>query len=380
MIKIENKENCCGCSACFNACPQRCITMQADCEGFLYPVTDVSICTECGLCEKVCPIINRKENHSLQVLAAKNPNNHIRKDSTSGGLFSAIAEKIIEDGGRVFGATFNDNWEVVHKGVDNIQHLSCLRGSKYVQSNIADCFKEIKQLLEQNIPVLFSGTPCQAAGLKLYLKKEYSNLFITDIVCHGVPSPQIWKEYLHSVKENVQDIRYINFRKKERGWADADFIITNQKGNSIVKDKFRENLYFKGFMDNLYLRPSCYKCPARYGFYQSDITLGDYWGIEKQHPEFADADGVSLVIVNSEKGKKLLEELNIQIQESSIEKATDNRNACILNNPKRTIDSAYFWKQYKKIGVAAIAKSLEHKKKPSLRRFCNKMLDRLKQR
>ena len=146
MIKIENKENCCGCNACFNACPHRCITMKADCEGFLYPVTDVSICTECGLCEKVCPIINMKENHSLQVLAAKNPNNQTRKDSTSGGLFSAIAEKIIEDGGTVFGATFNNNWEVVHKGVNNIQDLSSLRGSKYVQSNIADCFKEIKQL------------------------------------------------------------------------------------------------------------------------------------------------------------------------------------------------------------------------------------------
>lgn len=378
MIRIEKKENCCGCSACCNVCPHHCITMKADDEGFSYPHIDTSGCTQCGLCEKVCPVINQQQSRPVSVYAAKNPNPETRKKSTSGGIFSLCAEEILKKGGCVYGAMFNGNWEVEHGKIDSISELHHLRGSKYVQSNIGECFKEIRELLEKGTPVLFSGTPCQSSGLKLYLRKDYDNLFITDIVCHGVPSPELWKEYLQSVKKNIEDISYIGFREKYNGWADACFTIIDNKGNSIVKDPFRENLYMKGFMENLYLRPSCYNCPSRNGRSSSDITLGDYWGIEKQHPGFSDNEGVSLVIINSTKGKELFNTLNLQKEQSSLEKATDNRNLCILQNPKRSIDRDYFWKQYKKRGINAIEKSLEHKKKPSLRRFCNKMLDKLK--
>ena len=197
MIAIKEKHNCCGCSACVQVCPKQCIRMYADNEGFLYPQVNSTICIDCGLCEKVCPVINQnKPNVPLSVYAAKNINEEVRIKSSSGGIFTLLAEQIISEGGVVFGARFNENWEVVHDYTETIDGLESFRGSKYVQSSISDNFKVAKQFLKEGRKVLFSGTPCQIAGLKKFLQKEYENLLTMEVVCHGVPSPMVWRDYI----------------------------------------------------------------------------------------------------------------------------------------------------------------------------------------
>ena len=193
MIEIKDKSQCCGCNACVQRCPKQCIAMCEDEEGFLYPEGDEAICIDCGLCENVCPVINQADARiPLQVYAAKNTDEKIRMHSSSGGVFSILAEQTIKQGGVVFGARFDENWEVKHDYTETIDGVSVFRGSKYVQSKTGDTFKQAEQFLKQNRKVLFSGTPCQIVALKRYLKKEYENLLLVDFICHGVPSPGVW--------------------------------------------------------------------------------------------------------------------------------------------------------------------------------------------
>ena len=197
MIKSTNKKLCTGCAACYSICPVRCISMQEDSEGFLYPVVEKDKCTSCKKCETVCPaIVQRNERKPLYVYAAKNLNEEIRRQSSSGGIFTLIAESIIQEGGVVFGARFNENWEVVHDYTETIEGLAAFRGSKYVQSRIGNTYLSAKDFLLAGRKVLFSGTPCQIAGLKAFLQDDYDNLLTVDLVCHGVPSPLVWKRYL----------------------------------------------------------------------------------------------------------------------------------------------------------------------------------------
>ena len=196
MIKIARKEDCTGCHSCYNVCPKKCIDMKFDEEGFLYPSIDSSKCVECGLCEKVCPIIHtiEIENEPIAV-GCYNKDEKIRMDSSSGGIFTLLSELVIQYGGVVFGAEFDENYNVRHSYVDNIEDLYKFRGSKYVQSTIGNSYYNAKQFLEQGRQVLFSGTPCQITGLKRYLQKDYDNLICQDIVCHGVPSTNVWEHY-----------------------------------------------------------------------------------------------------------------------------------------------------------------------------------------
>lgn len=201
MIHIIDKSKCCGCNACVQRCPKQCIAMQVDEEGFLYPVVDQSVCIDCGLCEKVCPVINLNEpRQPLQVLAAKNRNEEQRLRSSSGGIFILLAEHIIKQGGVVFGARFDKNWEVEHAYAETLEELEPLMRSKYVQSRIGNTYKEAEQFLKQGRQVLFVGTPCLIAGLKKFLRKEYENLLAVDFICHGVPSPGVWRRYLEEIK------------------------------------------------------------------------------------------------------------------------------------------------------------------------------------
>ena len=200
MIHITDREKCCGCEACIQRCPQQCITLHEDGEGFLYPETDEGRCIDCGLCEKVCPVIFQGTGRRpLNVYAAKNPDEEIRWESSSGGVFTLLAEKILSEGGVVFGARFDARWEVVHDYTENVEGLSAFRGSKYVQSRIGDSFRQTECFLKTGRKVLFSGTPCQIAGLKLFLKKEYDNLLTVDFICQGVPSPGVWRKYLKEI-------------------------------------------------------------------------------------------------------------------------------------------------------------------------------------
>lgn len=361
MINISSKEDCCGCSACINICPKHCIHFKEDSEGFLYPEVDIKQCINCNLCTKVCPVIRPfKENYPRKTYACINPNNEIRMNSSSGGIFSLIAEKVIQNNGIVFGAIFDSQWQVIHSSTKDINSLYKFRGSKYTQSFIGDSYQKIKLLLENNTLVLFVGTPCQVSGLLHYLNKQYHNLITVDFSCHGVASPKVWKLYLHEFCSRhhieFQNVQSINFRAKIYNWEKYCFqiIYSNLKTNKTetLHEIHNENVFMKGFLSNLYLRPSCYKCPVKNGKSQSDITIADYWGIQNILPEMNDEQGVSLVLINTEKGKSFFPITQTIFKESNYENAIqyneglkcsasipDNRNRFFtnINNSKSII-------------------------------------------
>lgn len=318
MIDIKDKKDCCGCTACQQICPKHCITMQPDDEGFLYPVVDINACIDCGMCEKVCPELNRNiKTNPLTTYAAINPNLHIRMKSSSGGIFSMLAEDTIEDSGVVYGAAFDRDWSVRHIKVESSEGLASLRGSKYLQSNLGDIFKDVRTELNSGRRVLFSGTPCQTSGLKKFLRKDYPNLTTVDFVCHGVPSPAVWHSYLKESSQNqIAAITDISFRDKKNGWKNYEVSIESKKGDSktINSETFNRNPYIQAFLANLTLRPSCYNCPVKGCSSGSDITIGDFWGIEHIDPSVDDDRGVSLVMVNTSKGNELIQRLGIELK------------------------------------------------------------------
>lgn len=309
MIDIKDKSKCCGCAACAQRCPKQCITMLKDKEGFLYPKVDIVKCTDCGLCEKVCPVLNvSKARLPQKVYAAKNRDEVVRRQSSSGGVFTILAEKTINAGGVVFGVMFNENWEVVHSYTETIEGLAAFRGSKYVQSSIGNSYRQAEAFLKQGREVLFSGTPCQIAGLKRYLRKEYNNLFTMECVCHGVPSPLVWREYLNDIKtynasERVLDIK---FRVKSTGWKNYSVSLKYSNKQGVIQDSytlFYKNPYMQAFLGDFILRPSCYSCPAKDGRSGADIALADFWGIEHIMPQFDDDRGCNLVLDYTAKAK-----------------------------------------------------------------------------
>ena len=292
MINIIDKSQCCGCAACVQACPKQCIQMLEDKEGFLYPQVDADICIHCGLCEKVCPELHLlEEREPFKVYAAKNINEEVRESSSSGGIFTLIAEQIIDEGGVVFGARFDEHWEVIHDMVTTKEDLKIFRGSKYVQSRMGNTFKQVKCCLEVGKKVLFTGTPCQVAGLKHFLRKDYDNLLTMDFVCHGVPSPKVWRSYLSEISQGSK-IKNIEFRNKQQGWKNFCFVLDIEnlkRGNVLSKSSvFGDNIFMQAFLSNILLRPCCYACPVKCGKSGSDLTVGDFWGIEKVLPDFDD--------------------------------------------------------------------------------------------
>ncbi|MGN8725065.1 Coenzyme F420 hydrogenase/dehydrogenase, beta subunit C-terminal domain [Segatella copri] len=350
MIRIDKHVDCCGCNACVQKCPKHCIKMVEDQEGFWYPVVDKNCCVNCGLCERVCPQKNITTNRNpLRTFALKHLDERVQLSSSSGGAFSVLAENIISEGGIVFGAVFDKNGAVIHDNVDNIKDLSKLRMSKYVQSKIGDSFKNVEFFLKEGKTVLFVGTPCQIHGLKLYLRKDYQNLLCVDFICHGVPSPKVWRQYLRETlstgeknsvsffcsprisKRNVL-VKDIQFRNKSLGWKKFSFVLhynlaepTGDSEKNIVSspldtehtvsETLYENPYLRGFIHDLYLRPSCYECRNK-GFRSgSDITMGDFWGVEESYPELYDANGVSCLMVNTKHGLQFLSKFEKQLQE-----------------------------------------------------------------
>lgn len=310
MINIADKYNCCGCSACVQACSKQCITFEEDEQGFRYPFVNRQLCVDCGLCEKVCPCLNQNEPlKPLKAYAAFNPNEEIRMKSSSGGIFTMLAEAIIEEGGVVFGARFDDKWEVVHDYTEVKDGLEVFRGSKYVQSRIGDTYKQTLGFLKQGRKVLFSGTSCQIAGLNKYLRKEYDNLISVEILCHSVPSPLIWRKYLKEIT-NGRKVKTINFRDKRTGWTNYSYSIRIEYSDSSKYSESSTGLYMKGLTSNLTTRPSCSKCSFRKGRSGADIIIGDCWGVWSVLPKMDDNKGTSLVIVLSQKGAKICKLLN----------------------------------------------------------------------
>lgn len=349
MIRILDKYNCCGCNACVQKCPKSCISMFEDEEGFLYPKVDFNKCVDCHLCEKVCPCLNiGNECKPIVCYAARNLNEDIRKVSSSGGIFTAIAEKIIADGGVVFGACFDNNWQVTHGVVESTEDLSVFRGSKYVQSNIGDAFKYVETFLNKDRTVLFSGTPCQISGLNLFLRKKFENLLTVEVACHGVPSPKIWREYLKSMK--LKDIGSISYKDKVSGWRDYSFSVRDSNGGLIYSEKASDNKYMIAFLRNLTIRPSCFRCPAKVGKSHADITLADYWGIENVVPQMDDDRGTSFICVNTEKGNSVVNQLNLQLVQTSYLQSV-KYNPCILRSTSEPKDRKLFWNGYQESGI-----------------------------
>lgn len=308
MIEIKDKKDCCGCYACYNICPKQCITMKVDEEGFWYPVIEQNKCINCNLCEKICPVINPIDrNTSLKLsYAMKNKDEEIRLRSSSGGMFYLLAENIIRQNGVVYGAGFDGDFSVKHIKINKEQEIGLLQGSKYLQSSIGNTYVQVKKDLEGDKKVLFTGTPCQIEGLKNFLRKDYINLFTMDFICHGVPSPMIWKEYLNEIRDNKQgEIKTVYFRDKKLGWKLFSLKIIFDKDTYI--NDLNQDLYMKGFLQDLYLRPSCYNCKFKKINRLSDITVADFWGIEKVLPKMDDDKGTSLIIIHTDKGKQLFD-------------------------------------------------------------------------
>lgn len=358
MINITDKHKCCGCTACVSACPKNCISMWADREGFLYPVVDSVKCIDCGLCEKVCPVLHPVINEPDPLIyAAINNNEAVRMQSSSGGIFTLIAEHVLERGGVVFGACFDSDWNVIHDYTETKDGLARFRGSKYVQTNVGNSFNLVKVFLDSGREVLFSGTPCQVAGLKNYLRKPYSNLLTIDLVCHGVPSPEVWRKYLQETickaygiknkKALVNPGDYIadlSFRAKDGGWKNFSFKVKYKDGRIEVMP-FWENYYMNVFLANLSLRPSCYACPAKLNNVQSDITIADFWGVNMINPDIDDDKGCGIILIHSKEKLDFLFSVDCKLfQQKLVSVAKYNPN--ILYSVNKPVNRKFFWAVY----------------------------------
>lgn len=314
MIEIIAKSNCTGCSACANICPRGCIKMQADAEGFLYPEVNEEMCADCGLCENVCPMLHKPKQHDiLAVYGAKNKDDKVRFTSSSGGMFTLLAEQVLQQGGVVAGAALDENLLVRHVLIDAVCALPKLRGSKYVQSEIGTVYSEVRKVLRTGRKVLFSGTPCQIAGLKGYLVKPFANLITVDVVCHGVPSPKVYQKHLAELAQEAGEaVVQVRFRDKAKGWKRGETLfLTEHRRLGASK---RKETYMRLFLNNISIRPSCGACAFNNKRSLADITIADYWGIDKQFPDFDDDKGVTLVLVNSEAGVDLLAQVKEQAE------------------------------------------------------------------
>lgn len=332
MIEIDERYKCSGCHACYNICPKNAIEMVEDEKGFKYPIIDKEKCINCGLCEKACPILNKKTiENKPKVYACYNKNDEIRMRSSSGGIFTLIAEEIIKRAGVVCGAAFDEQYRLSHQFVESIEDLEKLRTSKYFQSSIEDTYRRTKEYLINDRYVLFTGTPCQIEGLLSYLGKKYDKLYTQDIICHGVPSPKVWKKYME-YRKNIdhKTPKKINFRdKKQQGWH--LFSLSFSYGNTEYAKNQKEDIFMRAFLKDVCLRDSCYQCSFRKQNRLSDITLADYWGIENVLPDMNDDRGTSLVLINSEKGTELMEKIKSDIvyKEVTIDDAIASNRALI---------------------------------------------------
>lgn len=340
---FDKKKSCCGCGACYNVCPKNCIEMLEDSEGFLYPQINKDLCINCGLCKKVCPFMGENtSNKVVESYACNHNDSEIRKNSSSGGVFSAICEKVIENNGVVFGAGYGEDFSVAHKMIENADEIQQLRGSKYVQSFIGDCYTQCKEQLDLNKQVVFSGTPCQILGLKKYLRKDYENLICVEIICHGVPSPKLWDMHLDNLKKQYNSaISRVSFRDKKISWREFMLSVDFKNGQTYAQ-KTSQDAYLKGFLSNLYLRPSCHNCKARGYTSNADIILGDFWGVwkYKEYETLYDNKGTTAVLVMSQKGKELFDEIKscMDVLHAAETDITDNNTPVFKStapHPKR---------------------------------------------
>ena len=361
MIKIENKELCCSCQACFNICPKGAILMKEDVEGFKYPLIDKSKCIGCNLCEKVCPILNRKNSSNKRkpdIYAAWSKSNEIRIDSTSGGIFTELAKVIYQEKGMVCAAIYNEDWMVEHYLSSEEKDLDNLRSSKYLQSDIGKSYSKIKNALLQNKKVLFCGSPCQVAGLYGYLQKDYEKLITVDFICRGMNSPKIFKKYLKTLEQKYKSkVTKIKFKNKINGWHNFSTKIDFEDGKTYVGGRYTDS-YMVGYLKyNTFMRPSCYDCKFKQLPRKADITLADFWGIEKIDKSLDEDKGTSMILINSSKGEELFEKIKAKIiYKKIISEEVFNENICIAKSPERKEARDFVFKNIDKLSYEELQK------------------------
>ena len=349
LPQLCDNKTCTGCLACVNACNKEALTMTTDKEGFYRPLFNENLCVSCGLCEKSCPVISpvkRNDENDIKVFAAWHKNETIRAKSTSGGAFSALASTILNKGGFVYGAAYTDDLHIKHIEIDAESDLDKLRLSKYAQSCTDDTFKHVKKRLVEGHLVVFVGTPCQVAGLKNFLHRDYENLLLVDFICHGVPSNDMLQAYLHWVEKKHGKVNHINFRDKRKGWYDALRVIKTEKDKDIVMRGNNDN-YWVGFSINNDLQESCYNCVAQ-GFPRcSDITIADFWGIGRKVP-FGHKNeiekGISMIIVNNRKVMPLFEEASetlYVVERTTSEAISGNKTAIQSSHRPKSRNTIY---------------------------------------
>lgn len=351
MINITDKSKCCGCTACVNACPVQCIVMRRDRdEGFDYPVANPDICIGCGKCESVCPVLAPAEPSTPLAAYAVRFEEFV-DGSSSGGVFPALAKAVIDEGGVVFGAVMEPDLTVGHTEAETMDEVQRMRGSKYVQSDLYSVFFDVKEYIKSGRKVLFTGTPCQVAGLHKYLGGKSDRLVTVDIACHGVPGPGLWEMYVKALgKRAGSEIAAADFRDKSKGWRRYGFKTVSTSGTS-TSVRASEDPYMALFMQDMTLRPSCYNCPAKGGRSCSDLTVADLWSVARTAPQINDDRGASGVLVNTHAGIELLEKTKpeYRLELSPDEVMSDNGGfAPSVQIPERRVE---FFEGLKVAGV-----------------------------
>lgn len=409
MIAITDRLSCCGCEACVQICPKHSIAFDEDEYGFRYPHVNHNDCVDCGLCEKTCPVINVGSIVQPQrIVASKNNNEEQRRISSSGGIFVLLAEETLRKNGVVFGAKFDANWNVVHSCTDTIEGVSSFLGSKYVQSRIFDSYKRAKEYLDEGRDVLFSGTSCQIAGLKQYLRKDYDKLLSVEVMCHGVPSPRVWRDYLDTIRESKESgiegntvlsflnnkpfIESISFRDKHEGWGKYGFVVrfsaaqnedekkglsseNAQKKRIEIREPHKKNVFMQAYLSNAIIRPICFVCPFKSGKSGADISLGDFWTVNQYLPNINDDKGITLVYLLTSKGSEAYNTLDVSSYE--LEKGIDY-NVAFSRSTKVKYPIDKFWQEYNKLGFKCIGKVKESLKPSFFKRTIISLKSRIK--
>ena len=374
---LQDRSSCTGCHACYNICPVKAIKMRPDSEGFLYPEIESDECIKCGRCKKACPVLNKPVIYSgTWAFAAYAKDEAEHRSSSSGGIFAVLARNVLSKGGTVCGAVFNEQLKVQHIMITSEDDLAKLKGTKYVQSEIGEIFLAVKSMLFSGRQVLFSGTPCQVAGLKAFLGKDYPELLCVDLICHGVPSPEVFSRYLTEISD--KPIVKMAFRNKKSGISEVMLDYEDSDG-ILLQEKYGESPYIIGFIENLYTRPSCFNCNFKGEKRTSDLTIGDFWGIQEFHPALLTDQGTSAVIVHSEKGLGFFDEVRSKlVVEPAITEEIKAWNESIVQSAKYNPKREMFFSQWKEQTVRETVMKLCTEKKTKKLRIVDRMKGKIK--
>ena len=356
-VIITSKDNCTGCAACVNVCPAKCISMTQDTDGFLYPAINEEKCILCGLCKKICNV-EEKSSGKIEAYACYNQQKEERLKSSSGGIFAVLAKEILKKNGVVFGVKMN-GIEAEHTYIECVEDLDKLLGSKYIQSNVGLTYNKVKTFLEQGREVLFCGTPCQVAALNKVLQKKYDNLLLVDFICHGISSPEIFRQYIKEIHLEDKKIKNISFRDKTEGWNNFSLRM-DVEGQDCYRKNMQEDIFLQSFLKNMNLRTSCFSCKHRTVNRISDLTLGDFWGSKEVFDDWKEEKGYSVVLIQSKKGERIFQDIkkSITYKNVEIEKIVEY-NQSLLVSPWDEFSKDLFFKYVKKNTIKNSIKKVE---------------------